>query len=269
MDLFNLLMVFLNYTELQNRLTKSEEELVRLYEENERLKTDNERLKYIDSYTEGLDEGGLIKLKAKYILLHTPVNSIDVTNGRKKKTVLDFVTWQNGILKPYQEKLLAYEKEIDSYRGKMFKDKMETLLDDNPGYNHLAFLYYDFPNKESIFTPGLLSIVGLDPEEEIHKNISLIGLIGHVNKEDRDEVVRSVVENRSLKNYEFDTTGNPVNSLILNSYPLVFDERPVGVGVFVFDQKYSYDKILYHQFRKNILVGLNEVSEKLHIISKK
>jgi len=239
-------------SDLEKQLRDTEEELAKLNEQLELSEKERDNLqRVLDSSS---DDPRVAFVR--YLVAKTPIN-----RKREWEKEFKFEQWQREITEPLK-------KESGALRGALFSREMNRIIDSNPAFKRVPFVYYDFFNKHSLYTPAVLEIFGINADDERAKTgkLTLMEFVGYIKREERAELVRALKEGRGLENYQVVTLGNNSRELILNAYPLVYDRNPVGVGVFFYDPNGQYPKFTSIRFAVKIRKSIEDISEEFRVI---
>jgi len=260
-----------DYIELEKQLRKVEEDYQKLHDEKEGLQARCRDLEEIA----GISGNDINYLLAQYIYLHTPSNNgvIQINaNGRTRKEEVNFQEWEKIVTRSLTETNKDLKKEVEelkresaALRGVYFSSKMDGIMASNPLFNSVGFVYYDFANGKSLYTPGLLDLFGINEDEAKDKELSLMSFIHYLNRESRAGLVKALKDGVGLEDYKSHTRDGS-KDLVLNAFPLDYNHRPVGVAVFLYDPKVGFDKRITYAFASRIRKAISKMSEKFEII---
>ena len=151
--------------------------------------------------------------------------------------------WQKAYAGPLELRLKLAKQEVDALRGVAFSTAIDLNLKRDPKIGEIPFAYYDFVSHGFCYTPATLKFLGACEEKDA---LTLNQLINYIRKEDRVEIVASLKSGKGLRHYKALTSGENPKGLILTTKPFVYDKKPVGVAIFLFDPKYSVKNLRDH-----------------------
>ena len=161
------------------------------------------------------------------------------------------VEWQKSYAEPLERRLNIAEQEAAALRSAAFSTAIDITLKRDPKIGEIPFAYYDFVHHGVYYTRATLDFLGAGKEED---TLTLRQLVGYIRKEDREAVIKSLESGKGLRHYKALTSGEPSKELILTTKPFVYDKKPVGVAIFLFDPKYSVqnlkDHLIYGRLKK-------------------
>lgn len=163
--------------------------------------------------------------------------------------------WKKKELEPYKKRTELAEKRAATYRGFVFNEVVNSCVIDNSRMKNIPFAYYDFGNKRLLCTHATLKLFNL---HQTNKKLTLLGLLNYVRKadladnEERKGIIYSIRKGVALRHYEARTTGQNPTSLRLTTYPLFYNDKPQGVGIFLYDNKYTFRSLRFKLIGKKL-----------------
>ncbi len=152
----------------------------------------------------------------------------------------------NDALTAYKAKFdYSMDKTKKGVRGLVVSSAMKAIMYNHPGSERFPWAYYDFPNKTLYYSPVTKRLLNI---KLMKKELTLIGLLSYIRREDRNEIIKSLESGKGLSHYEAWTSGEDnkkSKKLMLSTFPFYYkeiheekhEERPVGVAIFLRDPK--------------------------------
>lgn len=247
---------------LEIQLRELQDAYGKLFEENQGLQ---EKIDELEAQVQA-SEMPLELIKKLVFYTNNPCN-----RKRVGKSETDFESWQKGVEKyatePLKRDIHTLKRETGALRGVLFSNEMDRIMNSNPKYKKVGFVYYDFANGKSLYTPALLELFGIDEREAADKRLSLMSFIYYLARENRAELVVALRKGISVENYSTKTRDGSRN-LVLNAFPVVYESSPVGVGVFLYDKSIEFDRIGAYRFAIEIKRAMRTISDEFEFIRK-
>lgn len=155
--------------------------------------------------------------------------------------------WEESIGRKLAERTKAAEETARTLVGGAFCTAMRVAFINNPRTKKIPFVYYDFVNKNIVYTDGAIKLLRLDDREILDddkKKISLMQMLRYIQSSDltdKEGIIPALRTGRKLEHYEVMTSGENPRKLSLTTYPVFYrDEKmihPIGVGILLYDTK--------------------------------
>lgn len=231
------------YGHLEKQLRETENQLNIAYEKIKQLENKEEELKRNN-----------IEALTKYILSKTPIN-----RARPSMSGQTFDEWQRQITS-------SLKKEITSLRSALFKESMDSILENNPSFKRIPFIYYDFENKKTIYTQGFLDIFDIESEEDFHLRRLIRKYLGEEQSKSLETIFR---KGEFLEKYSIQTLEQPPRNFLINGYPLTHNQIPIGAGVFIYNPNSNTGIIPALRFGVKVRKKIKQLQKTFKIINKK
>ena len=187
--------------------------------------------------------------------------TIDVISEREREkasSVSALTEWKNTT-----EKILVGETKVakaiaSAYENQNIMFGMNFAI---KYYRKIPFVYYDFLTKKLVPTQAAARLLHVDLDAE--EKIGLKTLLRHIDKSGRKDVVESLKSGKRLEHYQTKSSAkNPVN-LVLTTHPFIYENKPRGVGVFLYDPRFSLKKIGVWNLGRVLDKIFEEISEEM------
>ncbi|MDD5192648.1 MAG: hypothetical protein PHH54_00565 [Candidatus Nanoarchaeia archaeon] len=196
--------------------------------------------------------------------IKTPAEVIETRAELNKSRHDDYAKWRESELAPYKKRTELAEKEAVALRS--FSNKAKNIpLFEKLNNDRVPFAYYNFGSKNLYYTKATLKFFDFD--QDYYENFSLSKLLRCIRKEDLEDteerrgILYSLRKGVRLNHYKAKTSGKNPKELILTTYPFVYDNRPVGIAMFLHDTKLSLSAIKFRIYCKSFEKNFEELSK--------
>jgi hypothetical protein len=184
-----------------------------------------ECLKFLSKYAVNLakEARGLYlgKMKSTYKEIQ-----IRVDRNRLETDALN--KWQ----KPFENKMNSSEKESKMLRGCAFSTAVNIAIKSDSRSEKIPFVYYDFINRSLEYTSVTPNFLGIEEADEF----TLKQLLSKIDKGSRKGIIDSLRDGKYLEHYPAKIKNSEIK-IHLSSYPVFYNEKIVGAGIFLNDPK--------------------------------
>jgi hypothetical protein len=136
-----------------------------------------------------------------------------------------------------EERALNAEKKVENIERNCFRITMENFINADPAVRKVPFLYYDLINKKNVlYTPATLDFFGIKDRDFVAN--SLYRLLRKVDKKylaGELGIINSIRLGEKLNHHEVYTAGSNPLQLRLTTYPVIYDNKVVGIGILLCD----------------------------------
>ncbi len=200
-----------------------------------------------------------IDVHIKRDLMH---DGVEENLGRNKS----LEDWINCEKAPLEKKVKAAEKEADSLRGYAFSAAVYGIINGDSSARKIPVAYYDFVNQRFEYNNSALRFLDIKKKERKTK-LSIRELLENIDGiKEKKEIIKSLKTGKGLKHLKAKTTKG--KELILTSHPFYYDNKAVGVGMFLYDPRFFGHKIKMHKLADEIEEVLEIISEEFNQIHK-
>ncbi len=218
-----------DYSELGSQLKKIQDDFTRLSEENEALQARCNRLQEIVDNVDDDPRVGFAKLLYAITYSNKRTESTRDSSGRILKREVDFREWENGII-------AVHRKREIRYASLAFSVAVNLIPKTSSDFRKIPFVGYDFFNQVAMITPAALELFGVN-ERKTRWEIPFNDLIKlNVSSNYRQAIFDAFNNGQALENYHFLSLRGGRREIILDGYPLVYEDGTirelVGSGVF-------------------------------------
>lgn len=206
------------------------------------LKSDNQYLKNQLS----LDKDLIINTLKVVEEIRMPVESIAARVEANKGATSALIEWENTIERKLEARVDAAEEGLRIISGAAFSIAMDTIsrLDDRA--QKVPYMFYDTINNTFTYTPATIRFLGLNKKEI--ESLSLSKLLRRVKREylegpsskdssERSGILPAIRAGVPLNEFEAETTDPIPIQLKLTTYPVMFNNQPVGIGILLYDDR--------------------------------
>jgi len=239
--------------EREEALKEQYEEKYRLLEQrNSELQTKNIRLqtelselqdtKVLISKLKEDIQGSLDNYKKliynKYVAIRgARIDALDDKEKEKGSIHKDYKRWQKNTEKILEKKFETADRIADRLKGFAIGSAISILVYLDQGMKKIPFAFYDFANRDLYCSEGTLKLFDAKHKQKL----TLKELMKNVKREYRKEIFNSLDEGTGLRHYKARTPDD--KELRLSTYPFFYDNKAVGVGIFLRDPLLSGTKI--------------------------
>lgn len=249
--------------QLQKDYLKCQKESIPLQEENAHLRRDlenrtQELVDIIYDVENALET--CMNVRTGYDVIEARANENKGANDALE-------TWIQYQKHPYEEKIKKMEKELLKTQSSIFRIAINSIIQNDSGFDGIPFLYYDFVDKKLIYDDSVKKKF----KGFIKGNLTLSSLLktipnADLRGKDNDGIINAIREGKALNHYKAKTKGEGAKDLRLTTIPFRYDGNYLGVGIFLWDPRFSKQAIKdYRAGRKieKIVEGISKGFDKI------
>lgn len=176
----------------------------------------------------------------------------------------DWIQYQK---KPYEKKIEKTEKELLKTRSSVFRIAINSIIQNDSNFEKIPFLYYDFIDKKLIYDDSVKNQF----KHLIKGELNLKNLLRNIeNKNLRGDngIISAIRHAKPLKHYKAKTKGENPEDLRLTTIPFSYDNKYLGVGIFLWDPRFSRRAFKDYRAAKKIEKTIEDISKGFDKIQK-
>ena len=262
----NLINKVKDYNKLQNNYIQIQKDSIELQEKNAYLQRN------LEKKTQELINIKYDVENALEVCRHVKTGQ-DVIEARVKENssantgLEDWIRYQK---RPYEEKITKLKKELSKTRSSIFKIAVKSIIQNDSNFEKIPFLYYDFIDKKLIYDKSIKKqFKGIIKKEDL-KLKDLLRVIENKDLKGKNNngIIFAIKRAIPLKHYKAKTKGENPKDLRLTTIPFHYNNKYLGVGIFLWDPRFSKQTFKDYRAAKKLEHTIENISKSFDKIQK-